>query len=150
LQDAGREHLLDRKVFYIRDIVGFRLRYRLLDDCIGIESCHLQREAQVLLHLFGDCVQVGDTGPELPQRHVLDVLRPDHGESADRIASGRHAGGSGSRLRQQGTASDTTISDGGHHGCSWWWHVGRSEWRANRQPDVPAPGENICTLCAMP
>ncbi len=92
LQHAGGEHLLAQEILDVGDVVGFRLGHRLLRHRVGVERGHLQGEAEVLLHLLGDGVQVGYAGAELAQRHVLDLLRPDGGEPADGAAADRRTG----------------------------------------------------------
>ena len=96
------KHLLDGEVFDVGDVVGVRLGHRALRHRVGVERGHLQGEAEVLLHLLGDGVEVRHAGAELAQRDVLDVLRPDGREPGDRAGAERGAGDAGARSSASG------------------------------------------------
>ena len=106
LHDAGREDLLADPVLDVGDVVGPGLGDRALGDRVAVQRRHLEGEAQVLLHLLGDRVEVGHAGAELAQRHVLDVLRPDRRETGDGAAADGQAGRRGGPL-QRLPAGDT-------------------------------------------
>jgi hypothetical protein len=61
--------------------------HRLLHHRIRVERGHLQGEPKILLHPVGYGVEIGHARAELAQCHVLDLLRPDGGETGDRAGA---------------------------------------------------------------
>ena len=68
-----------------------RLRQEAVQQVGILRRLHAYGEAQILGRLLGDQPDCGYRRTGMPQHHVLDVLRPDGGKSADARSDGRAA-----------------------------------------------------------
>ena len=89
MQVACTPHLLKREVFDIGNIEALWLRYDTLRGGVGVQRCHLERDAKVLFGLLSNIIDVGYAGPELAQGYIFDVLRPNHRKAGDGATADR-------------------------------------------------------------
>ena len=100
LHIAGAPNLLYREVLDIGDVEGLRLSDHALRGGVGVEGRHLQSEAQVLLHLLGDFIDVRHACAELPQGNVFNFVGFDGGEARHHARTEGQTAGRGRALHK--------------------------------------------------
>src|SRR4051794_9938707 len=99
LQHVAADQVFQKDDADVADIDSTRLREKPIQQIGVFGRLHADREAQILARLLGDFRDCGDRRAGMPQGDVLDVLRPDCRETAQRTGADCQSANRGAALQ---------------------------------------------------